>query len=773
MIINSTTKIVKLCYEYKFIALFFLITAFFISTSKITELKVDVSNQSYLTNDDPVKINYYLFRDLFGTDDIAIVYIKNTDIYNTEFLEKVKELQSNLNALELVDEVESIVNARYTYGEDDELIIEELMENWGKSISNLSDLKRKVESVEAYKNQLYSTKENGIVLSVKFERYIGSGDDKRHINDEDLKNSISELLQVVNDVNLDINLSGGPITTFIMGKVLEESMTKLTSLSFIVISILLLLIFRRITAVIIPMLVVMIALISTYGIMALLDINVMATSQILPSLIIAFGICDTVHMLTVFYTHLNQGEAKKIALIKATKSTSFALIMTTITTAAGLASFTTSSMPPVEMLGLFGAIGVCLALILTLTLTPIIISILPIKEKSKADKANKLIEYITLLAAKSSLKYPKLILISTLAIVIVSVFNITKLELSHDPLNWFSEEHQLRKEISVVDSAIDGHLAVDIIFNTNKARGITDPDFLNKLEEAISIAYKTTYKKVEVSKTSSVIDIVKETNKALFSNDPQQYIIPESQNMIAQELLIFESGSPEDLYSFTDPEFKETKLTLYTKFEDLRDVYLFSEKLVKEYEKLFGSGVLITTTGTVHLAGSAFNSILDTLISSYSLALVLISLSIFIMLRSIKLGMLALIPNFVPIIITLGVMPLFSIPLDVFTILIASIMLGVIVDDTIHYMHCLKEQLKRENISVSIKNTNQIIGKQLIFTSLIISSAFLVYIFADFKNVMAFGILTSVTCLTALISDLFILPAALIFFSKTKGEVNE
>jgi predicted RND superfamily exporter protein len=257
-----------------------------------------------------------------------------------------------------------------------------------------------------------------------------------------------------------------------------------------------------------------------------------------------------------------------------------------------------------------------------------------------------------------------------------------------------------------------------------------------------------------------VTDVVKETHQALNENRPEFYGIPQSRELLAQELLLFENSGSDDLEELVDSQFREARITLKMPFADTIHYESFFDRLLVGAEEIFDGAATVTFTGESRLMTWLISTLSISLIKTYALAFSIITPLMILLLGSVRTGLVSMIPNLAPVTVTLGVMGWFGIPLEVFTMLIGSIALGLAVDDTVHFMHNFRRYFERSgDVRYAVRETLATTGQALLFTTIVLSSGFFIYMFASMRSLFHFGLLTGITIVVAFLADLLLAPA--------------
>lgn len=784
----------------KTLLLLFIFVAAIIS--QIPKITFDLSTEGLLHHDDPAHLEYNAFRDQFGRDEVIIVAIKPPEVFDNKFLSKLKKLHNELEEdVPNIDDITSLINARSTRGEGDELIVGELLEDWPQTDTELETLKKRTLSNPLYKNLLISEDGKFTTIIIKSNTYSsGSPADQ---NEEDFeafeeesekksnRKNVSDTHQYLTDKensdivlavktitqkyradDFEIYLAGSPIVTHFLKQSMRKDFRKFLIIMIFVVSIFLYILFRRITGVIFPLIIVLLSLFSTLGLMAATGIPFKLPTQILPSFLLAVGIGAAVHILSIFYLRLQKNDSQEDAIAYSMGHSGLAIVMTSVTTACGLASFSTAEIAPIADLGIFASTGVLLSLIYTVVALPAMLGLFPIKIKQKQQTENRLPSKMDGLLKKVgdiSTGYPKTIIVTTAVIILISIIGITRLHFSHYPLEWFPADNEIRIAIQKIDKELKGTINLEIVIDTQKENGLYEPDFLNRLEKAIKFVESLEFKEVYTGKAWTLTTMLKETHQALNENQPEFYTIPQTKELIAQELLLFENSGSDDLEDVVDSQFSMVRFSIKV---PEADAVLYSKYIdtVEDYFKTEFPKSKITFTGMLPLLFRAVSRVIISMAKSYMFAFVVITILMIFLIGKVRIGFISMVPNFTPILITLGIMGFLQMRLDLLTMLVGSIAIGLAVDDTIHFMHNFRRYFEEDGDPISaIHKTLYTVGRAMLVTSIVLSLGFFMYIFATMNSFKIFGILTAFTIIMALLADYFITPALMVLLNPKKN----
>jgi hypothetical protein len=262
-------------------------------------------------------------------------------------------------------------------------------------------------------------------------------------------------------------------------------------------------------------------------------------------------------------------------------------------------------------------------------------------------------------------------------------------------------------------------------------------------------------------------DVVKETHQALNENRPEYYEIPDDAQLVAQELLLFENSGSDDLEDLVDSRFSKGRITMRVPFVDAVQYRGFLDRASTEFAEILGDDVELTVTGLMVVMGRTINAVITTMVRAYVIALAIITPLLILLIGRVRIGLVAMIPNLTPIIITLGLMGWCGIPIDAFTLLIGSIAIGLAVDDTIHFMHNFRRYFEASgDVRYAVHETLASTGQALLYTSLVLAAGFFIYMFATMHNLFYFGLLTGLTIILAFLADLILAPALMMLVAR-------
>jgi predicted RND superfamily exporter protein len=766
----------------------------------VRHLEIDTSMESFLHEDDPTMLVYDQFRDQFGRDGDIIVGIAPPEVFDLGFLHRLAALHEDLEESVLqIQSVTSLINVRNTRGEGDELIVEDLLGEFPETSQGVEALRELVLSTPLYKNLLISADGRISALLIETDVYTSVGVDEDILggfDDENRAGENTERAFLTGDENLRIvqaarsvverhrspdfrlYMTGMPVLTENLQVNFGREAAVFPGVATLVIGLLLFAIFRRVTAVFLPLFVVALSLISTLGIMGMVGVPITLPMQILPTFLLAVGISYTIHLMVAFFRHFDATGATEESLAHALGHSGLPIVMTALTTITGLLSFAAAELAPVAAFGVFGPIGVAIALIYSLGLLPALIAVAPLRPNPTRSRNTKPGVSDRVLVAPGVLagRHPWKVIFLTALLVAISFAGASRVRFSQDVLRWLPSSNDLRLSTEFLDANFAGASKLVLLIDTKREDGLHDPEVLRRMDTLNRRMERYTRDGTTVGKTLSLVDIVKEIHQALNENDPGFYAIPKDRRLVAQELLLFENSGSDDLEDFVDAEFRRASFAIRRPWVDPIENGAFIESLESESRRIMGEEAEVQVTGMGALTARAMTAVLHSMTRSYLIAFLLITPIMVLMIGSLRAGLVSMVPNLMPVLVALGLMGALDIPIDTATLMVGSIALGLAVDDTIHFIHSFQRDYRKSgDAALAIRRTLETTGRALLFTSVVLSLGFFTFMLGELSSVFAFGLLAGTAIGVAFVADIVITPALLMLVSSwsTRAWTND
>jgi predicted RND superfamily exporter protein len=776
----------------KVLLLVFVIIGLFIY--RLPSITIDTSSESLLHKDDPSILEYNRFREQFGRSEMIIIAVQAPNVFEADFLSRLKSFHHDLEEeIPYLREVHSLINARDTRGEEDQLIVEDLFEDWSEKIAGLDDLKHRVLNNPFYLNHLISEDGRISAVVIETEALVAAPVSEEDILDDFAEDEIEapstsftphyfsekenrEVVDAVKRVvkryhakDFALTASGGPIVVDAFNRATMKDIQKCIVMSLVAVAFFLAIIFWRLSGVILPMLVIVSSLVSTLGLMAWMNVPIKITTTVIPAFLLAVGVCDAVHVLAIFYRRFEHGSTKEDAIAHALGHSGLAIVMTSLTTVGAVLSFVLADLAAIAEIGYFAAAGVMLALVYTILMFPALLALTPLRPSTAIARRSAVMDDILRGVARFSAAHPITIVVVSLVIFAIFFPAIFTLKFSHNVVRYFPDSMPYRHELNYIDQHLKGTITLELVLDTGRENGVHDPWILNRIEMFCRQTEQIQRQDISVGKVYSITDILKEIHQALNENSVAFYRIPRDRQLIAQEFLLFENSGADDLERIVDSQFSKTRITIKTPWVDAVVCKEFSEEINRKLQTLFQENAAVQSTGLMSLLVRAIVAAIYSMAKSYVIAFAVITLLMILLIGDWKIGLLSMVPNLLPIIIAMGCMGLAKIPLDINSLMIGSIALGIVVDDTVHFMYNFQRYYhKSADPYAAIEKTLLGTGRALLITSLVLCTGFFILLSASLNNFVIFGFFTGVTILIALLADFILVPALMLLIKRKR-----
>ena len=558
----------------------------------------------------------------------------------------------------------------------------------------------------------------------------------------------------------------------------------LMGLMLLAVVVLLWLLFRSFSAVFWPVVVIACSAFWSIGLLSLLGVTLSTMVSLSFMLILAVGTADCVHVLSAYIFYRQEDYDHRIAMKKAYRKTGIPIFLTTITTMAGMSALMISDIPQIAVFGLNSALGVGVAFIFTLFLLPVLLDIWHPYHK----KAEKRIEQkrlkgrhrVTLLQSILD-KIPELVSRRKLIIIFIYfstfglfVFGTSLVKIDSNLIELAKDGSPIRVTYEVVDKHMMGAQNLEFMLSFAKPDALKDPSILKTIDTFQRYLIKE-YPEYVV-KTFSLADFVKDTNQVMHEGNIEFKRIPDDPNLSAQLLYLFDNANSRDRRNIVSDDYSKTHISVMLKNKGSYEYTHFFEAVQNDLNRHFEPlrttypDMEVNVTGALSLMMELIDHISWTQIKSFAFALLIITLLMMFSLGSVQAGLISMVPNLLPAFFTFGVMGLLGIPLDTDTLIIAPLIIGIAVDDTIHFIaHYRDAWFQTGDVQKALSSTIKEVGQAVTFTTLVLGIGFSMLAFSDYMGLAKTGIFGSLSIVIALTSDLFLLPALISWLKPDLG----
>lgn len=709
-----------------------------------------IDNVDYFTVDgDPDFAFHQEIKSVFGDDEFFVISFRRPDIFTPDVLRTLKRLASELASHPGVRDVQSLGNVDYVDGAQEFFEVRKFLERLPETQTECELLRLQALTTPLYLDNLVSRDGSTAALIV----YPHDRPEEKEFRAR-LLGDVRAMLGPYEKDGLVFHLAGNTVTNVSLSRFVQEDVSTFIPLTYVLIAAVIWLFFRNVRLTVLALVNISVCVGCTMGFMSMLGIAMHNVTSVVPSLVMALALADTVHIFSSLDKRvLGEFPVPREALAHILGKVYVPCFLTTLTTAVGFLSLAVSSIPPIREFAYVASMGMVFEFFFSFVLLPPLLLVFDPGTIYREEAEEKRIRaFLGGLVRFVAAKHAR-ISISCFALVVASVFFSGRIQVETNLVEYFSRSSQIRKDIDFVQDNLSGVSTLDISVQAGARDAFIEPGNLRVLESIQE--HLQTLPGVDTS--ISFADYIKEMNKSFHDESPDYYTVPEQRDLVAQYLLLYDSDNIDD---YVNAEFNHARILVrISESSSAKQAQLIA--MIRQYLDAFPRDDLeMRVTGTVVQQVNVIRAVTEGLVSSLALALGVIAAIMFVVLRSVRIGLLSLVPNLFPLVLNFGIMGLLEIPLDTSTALIAVVALGIAVDDTIHFLTEYNIQ-RRLGLKVTDGLEHVIMqkGHAIITTSLILCIGFGVLVFSNFVPTFYFGLLSAMVMLTALVGDILLLPA--------------
>ncbi len=745
-----------------------LLTAFM--AWQASQIKMSYEMALMLPDSDSTVIKYNRFKKLFGQDgSVLYLGIQDSKINDLEHFNHWYDLTQRLKKVDGVQESLSMAKA-FEVIKDDSLkkfVLRPIFTHRPQSQEELDSLLAKVYNQPFYDGLLFNKKNSATLMAITL--------DKKKINSKNRFELLDDISKEVDkyeeDAGIQVHYSGLPYIRTVSSKMIKDELLMFTLLTLLIASLALYFFFRSFKAVFYPMLIVIISVIWTVGFLQVFGYKITILTGILPPLIIVLAVENNIFLLNKYHSEYKNHRNKIKALSRMIQRVGAAMLLTNLTTAVGFAAFIITRNNMLTEFGIVASLSIMMVFVLSLFLIPVFFSFVSEpKDRHIKHLDRKGLHFLVEGIIRLVSNHRTIIYWVTAITVGFGIYGMTLMKTTGNVVDDIPQEHPMYKDLLFLEKQFNGILPFEIMIDTKKPRAAMKMATLkrvSKLQDTLA-----TYSCF--SKSISVADVVKIVKQAYYGGDSSKYSLPNSyeQAFILKYLpkdMSFNKGKRTILNSFVDSSMQITRISVQMANLSSPEISALRANLQPKIDSLFKPdkyNVTLTGTSVVFLEGTTY--LTNNLIYSLILAIIIIGFIMALLFNSIKMVSIALLPNLIPQLMTVALMGYFGVPLKPSTILIFSIALGISVDNTIHYLSRYRMELKLNNfnIRISVINALRETANSMIYSSIVLFLGFSVFILSSFGGTQSLGKLISFTLLTAMLSNLILLPSLLLTLDK-------
>lgn len=781
------------------------------------QFEMDLSDEQFFSQSDEVRQAYDRFRAQFGGDDsVYLVYrAKDGDVFSHQSLKAIHDVQEDLlnyrqtleqgesSPLDHMVDITSLINVSYLEPSTSALISRPLV---GHDIpSDKSALKKLREIALNHPDYplVYVSRDGeygGMLIRTdfrtnkpedNFDALSSSTDfsvditaiDDEEIIDEEISSSMKsptfdEYTTFYHAIEKIIKqkkytdaveyfpIGGAAINAYINDEMLPQ-INFWMLISVLLIAVIMWALFRSISALVWPILIIALSAFFMVATLGYLQIRMNMMINVVVLLILAIGVADSIHILSSYLFFRKKGEEHMQALRLTFRKSGLAVTITSITTGAGMLALLAVPLIPIQLFGFASALGVFYAFLLSIFMLPLMINLWgPVSKQSKQQPKHHIIQTFLRKIEHLSHINPVANITFFSAITLILLYGASQVTVDTNFIKLFSENTWMRQAQETVEEKMGGTMALEIMLDSKKEEALLNPELLNAIDK-LQTWLETEMADVVV-KTRSLADIVKDSYRSLNGGDDAYYRIPQDAQVLRQTLFMFSNANPRDRSLLVSDDYRKSHITVVFKNRGSKEYIELFDRINQRIEQQFkhqkqlDNTLTLTPTGGMVVMMRIIDYVSWSQINGFGLALLSISIILFLTFRSFRVGLIALYPNLLPIVTVFGIMGYSGVALDSDTLLVAPMLIGIVVDDTIHFLTHYRALMEEyDDFNEAIIGAFREVGQAITFTSIILVGAFVCFTFLDHNGLKNFGKLASVAMATALAGDLLLLPAML------------
>lgn len=725
---------------------------------------VDNDYRTFFQEDNPELVAFDFIQETYTKADNAVIVIapKEGTVFNNKVLEAVEWATEQAWQLPYSARVDSLSNYQHTESQGDELIVANLYED-AASLSE-QDLQRVADislKEPLLLRRLIAPDGKATGLNITFNIDDDADQTVVFVEIAEAIYALREQLREKYD-GIDIYLTGIVMMNQAFAVAGATDAATLMPIMYLVVLVILALMLRTTVPVIGTMFTIFMSIAIAYGFAGYAGFKMTTPLFSIMNIVLTLAVADSVHLLMTFVQGMRNGLDKFTAMKESLRINSWPIFLTSATTAIGFLTLNFSETPPFRDLGNISAVGVMTAWFLSMTFLPAFVFSLPVWVKEQEQKSSTFMsQFAEFVIARRSV-----ILVVFIPISLVLLFFVTKNDLNDDFVQYFDERVEFRTDTDKAYEKLTGINNIQYSLPAEGSNGIASPEYLATLERFVEWHRQ----QPSVMNVNTINDVLKRLNKNMHSDDESWFKIPDNKELAAQYLLLYEMSLPYglDLNDQIDVDKSSTRVIITTKNMSNNEILALAEEgkqwlkdNAPEYMHAVGA------SPTIMFANVGKRNI-NTMLYGTALALLLISLILIFALKSLKIGVLSLIPNLLPIGLAFGVWGVLVGEVGLAASVVAAICMGIVVDDTVHFLSKYLRARREKGLSAedSVRYAFSTVGIALWVTSLVLVLGFLVLAYSTFAINSQLGQLTFLTISLALITDFFLLPPLLILFDK-------
>ncbi|MCS6795952.1 MAG: efflux RND transporter permease subunit [Raineya sp.] len=722
-----------------------------------------------IPKDDPDMVNFRRFKQTFGEDgNVFIIGFNDKRIYELAYFQKYYQLCEKLGKIEGVRQVLSLAVLKEILKDDSakRFYSRPIFAQMPRSQAELDSGLVKIRSIKLYEGQIFNRNNNATILGITIEKSYLNSAKRLKLTPQII--ALAE--QFEKETGIKVHFGGLPyVRSITTGKVKDELQFFL-AISVLVTSLVILFFFRSWQPLLVTLAVITCAVLWALGVMHLFGFQITGLTGLLPPLLVVIAVPNCVYLINKYQQEYLKIQNQRQAILQMLRELGLVTIIANLTTAAGFAVFAFGNVDLLSEFGLVMSLSILATFVISICLVPIIYSYLPAPSvKTTKHLEIRYIKSFLNFLVKVALKHKKWVYAINFWVIVLGLWGMSKLRPLAYLVDDLPESSGVRADLRFFEQNFKGVMPLEVVIDTKKPKGLRKRGII---EKADSLETELTKLK-EIGKPLSIVAYLKSANQVYFNGDTNFYALPDSRNWIFFQQYVRQRPDGTDNLSQFFVDSLEQKMRISFKAADMGSIRvreLLETQIYPTINKIFGkTNVEVQVTGSVPIFAKSNRYLIDNLLNSILIAIVLVALANSLIFTNLRLIIISLIPNVIPMIATAGLMGFLGIPLKPSTMILFSIILGIAIDDTIHFLAHYRMQLDKDPdhihaIITSLKET----GFSMIYTSVVLMAGFGIFTLSEFQGTFFLGLLSATTLLVAMLTNLTILPALLMNFDEQR-----
>ena len=720
--------------------------------------------------DDPLYVAYREFQETYGNEEFAVIAIQG-DIFQNKSLQIIRKMTSEIENISGVERVNSITNVEEFTGSEDTVFLEKFIPEGTLSGEQLKAAQDRTYNNKVLRDSLLS--DDGLMTALHVEL--------ESMSEQEKYTAVREIVRVSKSIagtHFKLYCSGLTLVEVELNRLSESDFIMFIPVILVLIFLFTVILLRQLVLAVLCQLNLFVILIWGIGFFVLCGEKFNMVTTVLGAVLLAIAIADSIHILSHLQDRFQSNGSQVVPTIVDTiKHVWFPCLLTSLTTGAGFMSFTASDIRPVSILGFFTAISVMFAFLLSVTALPAMLIVMKrrvarsfekkMRKRKPSINSERFMHALSTIGS-FTIRQKTGLFILFLITTVIAVAGIAQIKFETNTMKYLPDDNPFKSDLTIIEKHFGGTIPFVILIKSESGNDFSHPESVRMID---TIQTDLLREIQQFTGAFSIVDYMKEFNKAFNENNPAFYTIPENQTDIADA---YELGDPEILDRIIALDHKEVCMIFRSIWDSNEAAYKMNDHVETYLKSTLGKNYSYEHTGLSSLYLLMDKHIQESQIKSFFLAFIIIFFMMLFVCRNFKLALISMVPNIFPIAITLGIMGWFNIPLDVATTMIASVTIGIAVDDTIHFISWLRRNcLRCKDVNTAIVQTFIDVGKPICITTLILFFGFFVLVMGSVLPTKAFGVLTAFAMFFALLGDFFVLPVLVLIFKPKLPALEE